>query len=222
MNRLKLLLSSGIGRKMLMAVTGLALLGFLVTHLSANLLALFSPEAFNYYGHALTSNPLIYVAEVGLIVLFVGHFVTGFVVERGNRAARPIPYQEKRPAGAPSSRSLASMTMILSGITLLIFVPLHIWTFKFGPNYDSAIEPGVRDLHRLMIEVFAEPLYVVWYVVALALLGYHAWHGFASAFESLGVSHSPALRRVGHVFAVVLAGGFIIIPITIYLGGGAQ
>ena len=112
--------------------------------------------------------------------------------------------------------------MILSGITLLIFVPLHIWTFKFGPNYDSVAEPGVRDLHRLMDEVFAEPLYVVWYVVALALLGYHAWHGFGSAFGSLGSSHSPALRRVGHVFAVLLAGGFIIIPITIYLGGGAQ
>lgn len=222
MNRLKLLLSSGIGRKMLMAVTGLAMLGFLVTHLTANLLALVSPEAFNHYGHALTSNPLIYVAEAGLAALFVGHFVTGFIVERGNRAARPVAYEEKRSAGAPSSRSLASTTMILSGITLLIFVPLHIWTFKFGAYYESATEPGVRDLHRLMIEVFAQPLYVVWYVVALALLGYHAWHGFGSAFESLGSSHSPSLRRAGHVFAVILTSGFIVIPITIYLGGGVQ
>jgi succinate dehydrogenase / fumarate reductase cytochrome b subunit len=90
MNRLKLLLSSGIGRKMLMAFTGLALIGFLVTHLSANMLILFSKEAFNEYGHALTSNPLIYIAEFGLLAIFVGHFITGFIVERGKRAVEQI------------------------------------------------------------------------------------------------------------------------------------
>jgi succinate dehydrogenase / fumarate reductase cytochrome b subunit len=101
-------------------------------------------------------------------------------------------------------------------------VPLHIWTFKFGAWYVVEGHEHVRDLHRLVIEIFQSPAYVIAYVAALALMGYHAWHGFGSAFESLGASHSKAFRRFGNLFAVVLAGGFIIIPIVIILGGGAQ
>ncbi len=222
MNRLKTLLSSGIGRKMLMAFSGLALLGFLVAHVSANLLALFSKEAFNEYSHKLISNPLIYIAEFGLLAIFVGHFVTGFIVDRGNRKARPVAYQERQNAGGPSSKSLASTTMIVTGIVMLIFVPLHILTFKFGAWYTVEGHPEVRDLHKLVYEIFQSPTYVISYVAALALMGYHAWHGFGSAFESLGAGHSKVLRRLGNVYALVLAGGFIVIPIVIFLGGGTQ
>lgn len=222
MNRLKVLLSTGIGRKMLMAFTGLALIGFLVTHLSANLLALVSKEMFNEYSHALISNPLIYIAEFGLLAVFVGHFVTGFMVERGNRAARPVAYQESNGAGGPSSKSIASSSMILTGIVLLLFVPLHILTFKFGAWYTVEGHPDVRDLHRLVYEIFQSDFYVISYIASLSLMGFHAWHGFGSAFESLGASHSKALRRFGNVFAFVLAGGFIIIPIVIRFGGGTQ
>jgi len=204
-----------------MGTTGLLLIGFLVTHLAANLLVLVDADAFNHYGHSLTSNPLIYIAEVGLIALFVGHFLTGFLVERGNRAARPSAYGNVQRAGGKSRKSLASSTMILSGIVMLVFVPLHVAFFKFGPYYESTVQPGVRDLARLVIEEFGRPGVVAWYEFALFVLGAHAWHGIGSAFDSLGISHRSWIATGSRVLAVVLFGGFMIIPAVIYFGGAS-
>jgi len=89
-------LGSSIGRKMLMGASGLLLLGFLVVHVSGNLILFAGPEAFNHYSHGLTTNPLIYVAELGLLVLFALHFVSGLVVTQRNRAARPVGYVRRR------------------------------------------------------------------------------------------------------------------------------
>ena len=212
-------LSTSIGRKILMALTGLALIGFLVVHLSGNLLVFVSPGAFNDYSHKLISNPLIYLAEVGLLVLFVAHFVSGIAVTRRNWAARPVNYQMKTRAGHTSHKSVSSTTMIVSGLVVLVFVPLHLYTFKFGPHYEFT-EAGVRDLYRLVIEVFQSPLHVAWYVVAMVVIGFHLWHGFGSGFESLGMSYRRPLRRFGQLLAVVLAGGFLLIPVVIFLRGG--
>ena len=219
MARLATFLTTGIGRKMLMALTGLALLGFLVMHMAGNLLIFVGPESFNDYSHALISNPLIYVAEALLLLWFVAHFVSGIQITLKNRAARPAAYQVKRGAGHNSHKNLASSTMILSGIVLLIFVPLHLWTFKFGAHYDSATDPGVRDLHRLVIEVFSHPGYVAFYLVTLTVIGFHLWYGFESALESLGLNYSIAARRLGQLLAVVITGGFILIPVVVYVMG---
>ena len=223
MSRMRAIVGSAIGRKVIMAVTGLAMIGFLITHMSANLLVLFDAAAYNNYSEALVSNPLIYVAELGLVALFVGHFVTGFAVERRNRASRPVAYAAKERAGHTSRKSLASTTMILSGVVMLVFVPLHILTFKLGTWYEWAEHPGVRDLHRLVVEVFHKPIYVVWYLVALPILGFHAYHGFGSAFESLGVPYRPWLAGVGKGIAVVLTVGFMLVPAYLYFvaGGGS-
>jgi succinate dehydrogenase / fumarate reductase cytochrome b subunit len=221
MDKLKLLLSTAIGRKLLMGVTGLAMIGFLISHALGNLLMFSGPEAYNHYGHALTSNPLIYLAEAGLIALFVSHFVTGLALTRRNRAARPAAYQVSAGAGAPSRKSLASSTMIISGIILLIFVPLHIATFKFGAWYETA-DGSMRDLHRLVVEEFANPGMIAWYAIALLFMGFHAFHGFGSAFESLGNDASRnGLRRVGQLLAVALTLAFLSVPVAIALGGGA-
>ena len=214
--RLAAFLATGIGRKILMALTGLALIVFLVAHLAGNLLILSSPHAFNAYSHRLISHPLVYVAEVLLLVGFVAHLVVGIVVTRGNRAARPIRYVMTKRAGHTSHKSFASTTMILSGVVLLIFVPVHVWTFKFGPYYEST-EPGIRDLHRLVIEVFRQPGYVAFYLVALTIIGFHLWYGFESAWESLGFGYHTGLRRLGQVLALALSGGFILIPLVIFL-----
>jgi succinate dehydrogenase / fumarate reductase cytochrome b subunit len=219
--RLAVFMATGIGRKMLMGLTGLALIAFLVLHLAGNLLIFSGPKAFNDYSHALISNPLIYLAELLLLAWFVAHLATGIRVTLGNRAARPTSYAVKRRAGHTSRKSVASSTMILSGIVVLVFVPLHLWTFKFGPHYASITEPGVRDLHRLVLEVFRQPAYVIFYVVTLAILGGHLWYGFESAFESLGVSYRTWLRRAGQALALVLTGGFILIPIVVFLVGGS-
>lgn len=223
MSRLREFVNSSIGRKIVMAVTGLLMIGFLIAHMSANLLVVTSKDAYNHYSEALIKNPLIYVAEAGLLAFFVSHVVSGILVFRRNRAARPIPYTAATGAGHTSRKSLASSTMILSGLVMLAFVPLHIITFKFGPYYEWVGHEGARDLHKLVIEVFQKPLYVVGYVAALGVLGAHAWHGFGSAFESLGVSHKPWLGGFGRALAAVLTAGFILVPVYVYffVGGGS-
>jgi succinate dehydrogenase / fumarate reductase cytochrome b subunit len=211
-------LTSSIGRKLLMAATGLLLIGFLVIHLTGNLLIFVGADAFNEYSHALVSNHFIYLAEFGLLVLFVLHLVSGVAVTRANRAARPQGYAAKRKAGHTSNKSLASTTMILSGLVVLVFVPLHLVTFKFGAWYEDA--HGIRDLHRLVVEVFRDPVHVAWYVVAMAVIGFHLWHGFASGIETLGVASRRPLRHLSWLLAVAIAGGFALIPIILFLAGG--
>jgi succinate dehydrogenase / fumarate reductase cytochrome b subunit len=210
-SQLNAFLKSSIGRKALMAVTGLLLIGFLLTHVSANLLLLFDHEAFNAYSHKLISNPLIYIA--------------GIYTELQNRKARPVSYTTKQNAGGPSKKTLASSTMIFSGVLALLFVPLHIYGFKFGTYYDSTTHPGTRDLARLVVEEFQSPFLVGWYVFAMVVLGFHAFHGIGSAFESLGVSLNQRawLKNGGRALALLIFAGFTIIPLGIhFFMGGAS
>lgn len=211
-------MSSSTGTKVVIALTGLALFGFLITHLAGNLLILVGPEAFNSYSHKLISNPLIYLAEAGLALLFVLHIWKTVGNWGRNRAARPVGYEMKRPAGHTSRKTLSSTWMIVSGTTILVFLILHLKTLKFGAYYASA-EPGVRDLYRLTVETFQSPGYVIWYVVAMVLVGMHLRHGISSALQSLGAIPPSMTRKVlaaGAVLAAVIAGGFALIPIWVY------
>lgn len=208
-----------IGTKILIALTGLALFGFLVAHLAGNLLIFAGPDAFNAYSHALISNPLIYVAEAGLALLFIVHVWKTVASHRRNRAARVTGYEVKRPAGHTSRKTLSSTWMIVSGTTILVFLILHLKTFKFGTYY-AAADPGVRDIYRLKIEVFQRPGYVVWYIVAMALVGMHLRHGITSALQSLGAIPPGVTRTVltaGAIVAVAIAGGFALLPVYVYL-----
>jgi succinate dehydrogenase / fumarate reductase cytochrome b subunit len=214
--------SSTVGSKLLVAVTGISLVGFLILHLIGNLLVYLGPETFNHYSQKLIANPLVYPAEAGLVALFVLHAWKTIRLTLRSAKARPVAYVEKRRAGHTSRKTLASSTMIWSGLFLLVFVPLHIRTFKFGAYYDSA-EAGVRDLHRLVLEVFSRPGYVAFYVVGMAITGLHLWHGVSSAFQTMGADtprFTPAMRRVGRTLALVLALGFISIPLWVYFLGG--
>ncbi len=210
-------LNSSIGRKVSMALTGLFMILFLVAHLLGNLLIFVGADSFNHYSHSLISNPLIYVAEIGLVVLFVLHIASGISVYLRSRAARPEAYKQAQWAGATSHKSLASATMILSGAFIAVFVPLHLWKFKFGTFYPGP--EGMRDIYRLVIEEFQNPLIVVFYTIAMVVLGFHLWHAFGSAFESLGVAYRKPLRRFGHALAIVVAGGFLLIPVALFLMG---
>ena len=140
-------LSSSVGSKYLIAFTGLSLVGFLIGHLAGNLLVYVSPDAFNHYADALIKNPLLIPAELGLVALFLLHAYKTVRMFLGANEARPVGYAKKEWAGHTSRKSWASTTMILSGLFLLVFVPFHLKTFKYGPHYESA-EPGVRDLWR--------------------------------------------------------------------------
>jgi succinate dehydrogenase / fumarate reductase, cytochrome b subunit len=213
--------SSSIGSKLLIALTGLGLFVFLIAHLSGNLLFIVGPAAFNSYSHALISNPLVYVVEVGLIVLFVLHIVQTVKLYAGAKSARPVPYAKKERAGGPSRKTLASSTMIFTGIIILAFVILHLRKFKFGPWYDTP--DGIRDLYRLQLEIFSNPGYVAFYMLAMVLIGFHLWHGVPSVAQSLGIDHpkyTPRILWVGRALAALIAGGFFILPLYTYLLGG--
>jgi succinate dehydrogenase / fumarate reductase cytochrome b subunit len=215
------LFSSSIGSKLLIALTGLGLFLFLIGHLSGNLLFLLGPEAFNQYSHKLISNPLVYVAEAGLIAIFLLHVYKTVQLYAGSKSARPVGYVKKEWAGGPSRKNLASATMIVTGITLFAFVVLHLRKFKFGTWYETP--EGIRDLYRLQLEIFSSPPYVVFYMMAMVLIGFHLWHGLPSIAQSLGADHpkyTPRILWVGRALAVLIAGGFFFLPLYTYFIGG--
>jgi succinate dehydrogenase / fumarate reductase cytochrome b subunit len=212
--------SSSIGSKLLIALTGLGLFIFLVGHLSGNLLFLVSPRAFNEYSHTLVSNPLIYPIEIGLVAVFLLHVYKTARLYAGSKSARPVPYARKERAGHTSRKTMASSTMILSGIIVFAFVILHLRAFKFGAWYESP--EGLRDLYRLQLEVFSNPGYVAFYMISMVVIGFHLWHGVASAAQSLGIDHpryTPRILWIGRALAVLIAGGFFILPLYTYLQG---
>lgn len=216
---------SSVGKKYLMALTGLFFIFFLIEHVSGNLM-LYSknPDPYNQYTHFLTSfGSILYVIEVIMIAIFLVHIVSAVSIALGKRKARPVAYEKSGNAGGTSKKTFSSMTMIWTGLLTLVFVVIHIKTFKYGPHYIATVD-GVemRDMHRLVIEVFQNPIYVAWYVGALLFLGFHLRHGFWSAFQSLGVNHprySPLIYSVGIFLAVAIAAGFIGIPIWIFITG---
>jgi succinate dehydrogenase / fumarate reductase cytochrome b subunit len=216
--RARQVFTSSVGTKLLLALTGLALVGFLIVHLAGNLLLFWGPEKYNGYAHALISNPLVVPAELGLIAIFLLHVGKAMANFLANRQARPVAYETKAWAGGPSRKTWASTTMILSGLITLVFVPLHLVTFKYGADYASA-EAGVRDLYRLLIEVFQHPGYVLYYVFAMAIIGLHLRHGVSSSLQSLGLipaRWTRAFLTAGLLVALAVGGLFVLIPVYIY------
>jgi succinate dehydrogenase / fumarate reductase cytochrome b subunit len=211
--------SSSVGTKLLIGLTGLALFAYLVLHLAGNLLIFAGQETFNEYSHRLISNPLVVPAEIGLAIIFLLHVYKTVTMWMRNQAARPIRYEKKAWAGYKSRKSLSSTTMIYSGLTILLFVLVHLRQFKFGAWYEIG-NPPIRDLYRTEVDIFSQPVWVVIYIVCMILVGLHLRHGISSAFQSLGADHPVYTRRVvvwGTVFAVIVGAGFAIIPVWVYL-----
>ncbi|NKB24857.1 MAG: succinate dehydrogenase [Kiritimatiellae bacterium] len=229
MSSLKKFVESSIGKKVVMAITGLALFFFLIIHLIGNL-TLFSsdPALFNGYAHKLhTLKPLVITAEIFLLAFFIMHIVSGVSVAIGKRKARPISYYKTASAGGASKKTISSSTMIITGIVILVFTVIHIKTFKYGPSiaegYSIDFEgETVRDLHRLVVEKFSQLPYVLFYVLCMLFLGFHLRHAFWSAFQSLGIHHprsTPVLYGMGLFCSILLATGFILLPLWIYCRG---
>jgi succinate dehydrogenase / fumarate reductase cytochrome b subunit len=210
---------SSVATKLLLGVTGLLLFGYLIVHLLGNLLVFAGQETFNRYSHALISNPLVVPAEIALLIFFAVHIYKAIAMWTSNRRARPVPYEKKTWAGHTSRKSVASTTMIWTGLAILVFVVIHVAHIKYGAWYEVG-EPPVRDLYRTEVEVFSSPVWVAVYVLAMILVGFHIRHGFSSAFQSLGASHPVYTKRLvvlGTVLAVIIGGGFAVIPIWVYL-----
>lgn len=210
--------SSSVGTKLLIGTTGLLLVGFLAFHLFGNLLLFLGPEAYNEHAHALISNPLVIPAELGLAAIFLMHAIKAILNFIDNRAARPQKYETKTWAGGPSRKSWASTSMIASGLIVFIFVPLHLVTFKYGPYYPGH-ESGMRDLYRLLIEVFQSPFYTTYYVIAMAIVGLHLRHGIWSSLQSLGLipdRWTRAVTAICYVLALAIGAGYVLIPLYIF------
>jgi succinate dehydrogenase / fumarate reductase cytochrome b subunit len=212
---------SSVGTKVLIALTGLGLVVYLMTHIAGNALVFLGPTIFNEYSHMLLSNPAIPAIEIGLLIIFLLHIYKTVQMFLANQQARPVRYVKKKFAGRPSRKTLASSTMIASGLWLLLFVIIHVRTFKYGTEYESP--SGVRDLYRLEMENFSSPLTVGFYVVSMLVVGSHLWHGASSAFQSLGADHprwTPRILAAGKVFAVLIGGGFTVIALWAHFVAG--
>ncbi len=201
------LFSSLIGKKIGMALTGLLIYGFLMGHLAGNMLLLNMDggEAFNAYSRFLTQHPLLVPTELILLAIFVLHIILAISVTRDNRRARPIGYQVR--SRSVGGRNWASYTMIYSGILILVFVILHLKTFKYG-------DLGSGTLYDLVVGTFQNTGYMVWYVFAMVILGFHLWHAFQSALQTLGLN-SQRIKFLGLVLSFILALGFGFIPIYV-------
>ncbi len=208
---------STVGRKQLMALAGLGLCLFVLTHVIGNFLLFVGPETYNMYSHKLTSNPLIYIAEAGLIAIFLLHAYEGLLLSWKNYQARPQGYA-KLPSGAKRT-TWTQRTMAWQGIVILIYVITHILTFKFGPEYTVTYgSETVRDLFKLVYEEFHEPGLVAWYVFSVIILGYHLSHGFYSSLQTLGLNHpqyTPKFKIASVAYGLFIGIGFAIQPLYI-------
>ncbi len=214
-------LGSLVTTKLIIGVTGVLLFAYLIVHIAGNLMVFLGPETFNTYSHTLINNPLVVPVEIGLLVVFLIHLFKAIRMTFQNQSARPAKYAKKAWAGGASQKSLASSSMILTGLAILVFVPIHVWQFKYGTHYD--FREGMRDLYRTEAENFSSPLAVALYTAMMVLVGLHLWHGVGSSFQSLGLNgprFTPLIRKVGKVSAVVIAGGFIVITLWVFFVGG--
>ena len=198
-------LSSPIGKKMGMALTGLILYGFLVGHLTGNLLLLKDDggRSFNAYSDFLINHPLLIPAEIFLVIVFALHLFLAISVTRDNRRARTVGYQTTQSVGG---RSFASHTMIYSGVVILVFLVLHLKTFKYGDKPSG--------LYDLVLATFQQTGYLIWYAVAMLVLGFHLWHAFHSAFQTLSI-RSDKIKSLGLFLCLVLAFGFGFLPVYV-------
>ena len=223
MNWFTNLLTSTLGRKLLMALTGLFLILFLVVHLIGNLQLLKHDDghAFNVYAQFMTSNPLIKIISYVNYILILVHIVWAILLTSRNRKARGGEgYAVNKNSSAWTSRNMGIL-----GSIIFIFLVIHLRGFwarmHWGPidfvDYDGE---QVKNLYAIVADAYSSASYVALYVISMLILAFHLWHGFASAFQTLGLNHpkyNPIIRFVGRAFAIIVPALFALIPIWMYL-----
>jgi succinate dehydrogenase / fumarate reductase cytochrome b subunit len=211
-------MASTIGRKQVIGLTGIGLSLFVLMHMAGNMLILVGPQAYNEYAHALVSNPLIYLAEGGLVALFLGHLAVASRISIQNMGARKTRYAVL-PSGDKAT-SAAKRSLWAQGLLIFVFLILHLISFKYGTHYTANYGKGeIRDLHKLVIETFQQPLYAGWYAFAMVVLLVHLSHGVASSVQTLGIHHpryQKGIKAFSCLYALVVGGGFIIQPLYVF------
>jgi succinate dehydrogenase / fumarate reductase cytochrome b subunit len=222
--------TSSVGKKFVMALTGLFLISFLIVHVCLNAcifndLPFIDPEdngdMFNRAAHFMGSSAVVRTLEYGLFLGFIIHIIQGYVLERRNLTRRGQGYRIN--LGNRGSKWY-SRTMVLLGTLLLLFLVMHISHFWVPSRITGLEEVEGKNYHNLfakMVDVFQEPVIVLLYVLGCISLAYHLLHGFQSAFRTLGVHNSRYVRLIkgaGAVFSVLVPLVFALMPISIYAG----
>jgi len=213
------LVNATIGAKLLMALSGLGLAGFLLTHMAGNLQVFLGPEALNIYAAKLKElGPLLWVARGGLLAMFVLHVGLAFHLDALARSARPVRYEFEKTKRA----SWASRHMMLTGALVAVFLAYHLLHFTLGathPDHFQGVDlAGRHDVHRMVVLGFRNKFLAVGYVLAMGLLAVHLSHGLESLWRTLGVSSKPLVqlaRRLAIALSVALAFGFAAVPICV-------
>jgi succinate dehydrogenase / fumarate reductase cytochrome b subunit len=227
MQALKKYLTSSIGRKQLMGVTGIFLYFYLFVHLVGNIGMTAGAERYNKYGYLLLHElaEVIVPIEWALIVALAVHVYLAITLSRQNKAARPVAYASKKNSKA----SRHSLSMMMTGIAILLFVFIHIANFRYGGagmggmptvNYGGV---EMHDLYGTMMRAFAQWWYAGAYVLVMILIFSHLAHGVQSSLQSLGFNHpkyTPIVFWAGRAYAVLIAGGFSLMAIWAYFQHG--
>ena len=202
---------SSIGKKLLMAVTGLCFIGFLTGHLAGNLTIYAGGDAFNSYAeHLHALEPFLTVVEIALLSLAIIHIVTGLWLFWQNLKARPNRYAVNKWAGG---RTIGSATMPYTGVLILAFVIFHLLNFSFVDKTNTTI-------WQIVSTAFANPLYVLLYIAAIVVVAFHVRHGLWSLFQTLGANHPkymPFVFKASIVVSLIFGIGFGLLPLYVSL-----
>ncbi|HEY6974650.1 MAG TPA: succinate dehydrogenase cytochrome b subunit [Chitinophagaceae bacterium] len=222
--------TSSIGRKLVMAITGVSLILFLIIHVTVNACMwaiIFVPndngEVFNKAAHFLGQTLVPRVLEIGLFLFFIIHIIQGYVLEASNRSKRGTPYAINY---GNRGSTWYSRSMGLLGTLIFLFLIVHIYDFWI-PSRFGGLDPVMYDdkeyhnLYGEMIKVFQNPFIVVLYILGCISLAYHLAHGFQSSFKTLGVHnkrYNAMLTGIGYAFAIIVSFVFAMMPVSVYLG----
>ncbi|WP_261512258.1 succinate dehydrogenase cytochrome b subunit [Chryseobacterium paludis] len=214
------LIKTSIGRKIVMALSGLFLISFLIVHASINALIFYNDngEIFGIGAHFMATNPIIRTIEVFLIIGFIIHIIQGYMLWYKNKKARPVGYAVNKNI---SGVTWYSKSMTLLGTLLLLFLVIHTRNFWI-PNRIHQFQFGEElPLYKMMIEKFTNPVEVVIYLIGCSSLAWHLAHGFQSAFRSLGGNpnkFNSLILNFGYAFAIIIPLTLAMMPISIYVG----
>jgi succinate dehydrogenase / fumarate reductase cytochrome b subunit len=221
---LKRLVTSSVGRKTIVAVTGLLLILFILVHMLGNWNMFLGPDAMNSYAAKLQSlGGLLWIARIGLIVIFLLHVFFTIQLNIENKQARPIPYKKKDYVRA----TLTSRNMAVSGLLILAFVIYHLLHYTLGVVQPETFKAkltdaqGRPDVYMMVIYGFRNPIISLSYIIAMLLLAMHLDHAVQSVFQTLGWTTKnifPKLIRFSRAFAIFIFIGYTLIPLSILLG----
>ena len=222
------LLTSSIGQKLIMSLTGVFLILFLTVHLIGNLQLLIDDQgmAFNEYADFMGHNTLVQIISKGNFFFILLHGAVGLYLWVVNRAARGGQKYAVNNVRAASTHPGFARNMAILGTIMLVFILIHLFQFWLQVQIDNVAPVSygdgveINNLYEKVTATFVNPGFVIFYVISMIVISFHLWHGFQSAFQTLGLNHqkyTPIIQFLGKAYSILIPLGFAIIPIVFYL-----